>query len=369
MRVDVIRDRSGLEALAGEWNRLLARSRADNVFLTWEFISAWVDVARPGCKLCVLAVRDSQGALVGIAPFHRHRLKLAGVVEYHCLRVLGDAGGAADYPDLIVQADRELEVLRALGRHMAAMPGWDCLWLGRAAGWTGTVERLRELADGGDFHLRLRSRCFSVIHLPATFDAYLETLSSNTRYNLRRGRRQCEDLGGCKLRTCETPEQVAAFVGELERLHQKHWESVGDLGGFRREPRLRAFFEEVSRRFVQRGWLRLSGLEIQGRMQAVQFGYAYGGSYYSIQEGYDPDLTGIRGGVGSVARAAAIESAIAEGIRTYDFLADANPHKQRWGARMREGHDIFVLRRSLKTRPLRALSIWPTGRYMFWDSS
>ncbi|HOB74535.1 MAG TPA: GNAT family N-acetyltransferase [Phycisphaerae bacterium] len=367
MRVEVIQDRTGLEALASEWNPLLAGSRADNVFLTWEFISTWLDVVRPTCDLYVLVVRDDDGACLGIAPFYRRRLKVARTFSLRCLRVLGDDAAAADYPDLIIRSDLESEVLEALGRHLAASPGWDCLWLARTAGWTGALNRLGQLSAGGGFHLRCRTRPFSRVHLPDNYEAYLEKLSGKTRYNLRRGRRQCESLGGCKLRVCEDPGQVASFVGELVRLHQKHWEAAGDAGAFRRNPCLRTFFEEVAGRFLRCGWLRLAGLEVDGRIRAVQFGYAYHGVYSAIQEGYDPDLTEVTCGVGNVARAATIEATIAEGLGVYDFLDGATWHKQRWGADLLEGYDIFIHRRSLRTLPLRVGEIWPTGRFMTWD--
>lgn len=366
MRIEIIHERRRLEELAGEWNPLLARSRADAAFLTWEFISAWLDVVRPGCELRVIVVRNDDGELAGIAPFYIRRLLLGRAVPFRCLRVLGDDAAASDYPDLIIRSDLEPAVLEALARCLADLPGWDGLWLARAAGWTGAPDRLRALAAGGGFHLRARTRPFSIVDLPGSYAAYLEKLSSKTRYNLRRGRRQCETAGGCKLRVCETLEQVVPLMAELERLHQQHWEAAGDAGAFRRNPRLRALFEEVARRFLPRGWLRLAGLEVGGRIRAVQFGYAYRGVYSAIQEGYDPDLAGVTCGVGNVARAAAIEAAIAEGIRVYDFLDGATWHKQRWGADTREGYDVFLLRRTIRTLPLRVGKLWPTGRFMVW---
>lgn len=366
MRVELIDHRQRLASLAGEWNDLLARSRADSVFLTWEFVTAWLDVLRPQCELRVLAVRDEEGCLAGIAPFYLAPLKLVGALPYRCLRVLGDEGSAADYPDIIADTQREPEVLAALADALTDLSGWDCLWMARVATWRGAVDRIQALCDRAGFSIRTRGRPFSIIYLPASFDDYLNLLSKKTRYNLRRGRRQCEDLGPTRMITCANTGDIPLFLDELVRLHQSHWESAGDMGTFRRHPDLRLFFEEAARRMLSRGWLRLSGLEIRGQMHAAQYGFAYRGTYSAIQEGYDPGLAEVTCGVGNVARAAAIEGAIAEGLRVYDFLDGDTWHKQRWGAEVHEGHDLFVQRQSIRTLPLRAGRVWPTGRYLHW---
>ena len=69
MNAELIRDRKGFEALAREWNSLLESSSADSIFLTWEWISSWLDTVHPAADLFVIAIRDGQGSLVGFAPF------------------------------------------------------------------------------------------------------------------------------------------------------------------------------------------------------------------------------------------------------------------------------------------------------------
>src|SRR5882724_10534270 len=111
MEVSAVTTRTELEALAPEWNALLQASCADTIFLTWEYISAWLDAVAPRAELRVLAVRNGRGELVGIAPFYRRRIRLRSVLTYRCLCVLGDYEGPAEYLDLIVRGDQEEPVL------------------------------------------------------------------------------------------------------------------------------------------------------------------------------------------------------------------------------------------------------------------
>ena len=63
MNVSVLRTRAELEALGPEWNHVLQASRANTIFLTWEYISAWLDTVGSDIDLNVLAVRGASGQL------------------------------------------------------------------------------------------------------------------------------------------------------------------------------------------------------------------------------------------------------------------------------------------------------------------
>jgi hypothetical protein len=59
-----------------------------------------------------------------------------------------------------------------------------------------------------------------------------------------------------------------------------------------------------------------------------------------------------------------IEQGIAEGWRTYDFLAGFSEHKRRWQAKERDGFDLLLARRGTRGELALALGLWPTGRYL-----
>ena len=107
LAVETITTREGLETCAEQWNDLLDESSARTIFLTWEWVSAWLDVVNPNAQLMVVVVRDEDGSLVAIAPFYQTQMHLLGLIGYRCLRVLGDIDSGAEYPDLIREVWKE----------------------------------------------------------------------------------------------------------------------------------------------------------------------------------------------------------------------------------------------------------------------
>ncbi|HVR70272.1 MAG TPA: hypothetical protein VMT87_05440, partial [Vicinamibacteria bacterium] len=140
MRTEIIRDWASLGQLEGEWNTLLSSSRADTIFLRWQWIQAWGEAVGRAHPLLVVVARDSQGALAGVAPFYQSTLRLFGRVPFRTLRLLGDYPTGSEYPDWIVRLRGEDEAITALAHALTrARREWDCIWMPNMSGWTGAI--------------------------------------------------------------------------------------------------------------------------------------------------------------------------------------------------------------------------------------
>src|SRR5213082_1594 len=84
LEVSVIENVDDLIAVRSEWNALLASSRADCIFLTWEWLYTWFKHLGSGRQLFIVAVRR-EGELIGLAPLTMKkgipftRMEFAGV--------------------------------------------------------------------------------------------------------------------------------------------------------------------------------------------------------------------------------------------------------------------------------------------------
>jgi CelD/BcsL family acetyltransferase involved in cellulose biosynthesis len=359
--VRAVCDWEGFAALEPEWNALLRRSAADSVFLTWEWIQSWREAAGPGLRPLVLAARAADGTLVGAAPFYRTTLRLADVVPYRTLRVLGDHPTGAEYPDWIAAAPVADAVLRALAHALAARGDWDCLWMPRVSGWSGARERVTAAARAAGLHCHVRAKPFAAVPLPRTPQGLWSQVSANQRSTLQRARAKVLGRPRARFVACESPADLTRFLEALFRLHHRRWLLKGEEGTFRRHPAGARFYQRFAPRAQARGWLRFYGVEEDGELKAVQVGYVYGGAFHQLQEGFDPEYAA---GAGNVVRALALERCVAEGLHTYDFLGGFSEHKRRWGAQERNGYDLFLGRRSLRTAPLFWREVWPSGRYL-----
>ena len=357
----VLRDQAAILALEAEWDRLLAASRADTVFLSWDWVRTWLDVAGPSVRPLVVAVRTPDGRLVGLGPHYVSDFRLGRVLPCRILRILGDYASGAECLDWIVDAELEEPVSLAIAQALARHGGWDALWMPFATGWTGAERRVLAASRAAGLQGRERGNEFGVVSLPSTFAQYLASLSRNARSMLSRRAKALEEEGGIGFDACTDAAALPALLQDLFRLNHLRWRSAGQDGTFVRKPMEARFYERFAPVALDRGWLRLYVARVKGEVKAVQYGYAYKGAFLQVQEGFDPDAPQ---GLGNVLRSRVVERCIAEGLSAYDFLGEYTEHKRRWGAEKREGHDFFVCGPGPRGRLLFQLGVWPTGRYL-----
>jgi CelD/BcsL family acetyltransferase involved in cellulose biosynthesis len=361
LTAQVLRSWDELRALEPEWNPLLRSSRADTVFLTWEWVKTWAQVVSPPVRPFVVTIRDAEGRLLGLAPYYHARFRLVGLVPYRALRILGDYGSGAEYLDWIVDAEREGPVSQAIAEALAAHGrSWDCIWMPFVAGWDGALERVLGTCRAAGLRGFERPNHFGFLELPGDFAAYLATLSSNARSMLSRRRRTLGQQG-LEVQACSDPEAVPAFLEALFRLNHLRWQSIGRQGSFTRKRLAARFYAQFAPLALKEGWLRFFAARLDGEAKAMQYGYLYRNTFLQMQEGFDPEAPN---GLGNVLRSRVIEHCIGEGVAAYDFLAGYTDHKRRWGAHLRRGHDFFLMGPGVKNDLLFRAGLWPTGRYL-----
>lgn len=362
LRVDIIRNRQELAAYADGWNELLADSRANSIFLTWQWIDSWLDVVYPDAPLLTVVISDQGGKLLGIAPLYRSKFSFLGRLPVGCLRILGDRHTGGEYPDFILRHGHEARALHAILRALLGHKGdWHCIWLSKMAGWTGTYGFLRDACSQLGLPLRDRMSGFAAMDLPDNYDAWMDGLSRNRRSNLRRKTNRLFAEHKVEHIRPEGPEELPEFLEALFTLHHKHWASVGKPSSFDRSPHKKPFYYRLAAEALRQGWLQMDALKVDGQIKAVQYGYLYHGTLFSVQEGYDPEAYD---GIGNVLRHIVIQRAIEDGVREYDFLAGFSEHKQRWGGQRRVGYDLLIGRPCVRTKLLLGPGIWPTGRFL-----
>src|SRR5262249_23317963 len=80
------------------------------------------------------------------------------------------------------------------------------------------------------------------------------------------------------------------------------------------------------------------------------------GSYYLLQEGYDPDFEQLRPGL--TLRGMLMRDLIARGIRRYDFLAGRQSYKTEWGGEVTQAACVRFTRSAAARRISYSLPAW-----------
>jgi CelD/BcsL family acetyltransferase involved in cellulose biosynthesis len=362
LRCEIIQKWPGVYSLGVEWNAFLSSSRADNIFLTWEWINAWAQIVGESLRPSIVVVRNESQKLVGVAPFYFTTYRLLNTVRYRVLRIMGDSPTGAEYGTWIAEKGSEKEVSDAIANALVkSSKEWDCIWMPNVPGWTGVHPVVCDAALESGFYCHTRTREFSSFDLPKDIATFYKALSENRQEQLKRQMSKSLRSEGVQVTQCTEASELPRYLEALFNLHYRRWKVKGEEGSFRRKPLLADFYGEFAKIAFDRGWLRLFALSESGQFKAIQIGYVYNNIFHQLQEGFDPDYVD---GVGNVLRFKIIESLIQEGVKEYDFLGGMSEHKRRWGAKERTGYDIFIGHRSLKNRILFAKNIWPTGRFL-----
>ena len=321
LSVKVVDDLQGFTALEHEWRELLQSSSSDNPFLTWEWLHAWwAHFGRPG-TLQLIVVRCGD-LLVAIAPL---RLAASRFRVFRRLEFLGTGEAGSDYLDLIVRRGHEAAALRSIA---------DCL---QARKLTIRLAHLPPASLAAQLALQLANRAWTisasndgvcpVVDLRGhTFDSFLATLGASHRANVRRRLRALERLN---VRFDEIPgsSERLEMLGALAAFHASRYADRGGSTAFS-TPAVRAFHEAATQDALERGWLRMYALRLDGQLAAVMYGFNYGSRFYFYQHGYDERFSSLS--VGLVLMALTIRTAITEGALEFDMLWGTEPYKSLW---------------------------------------
>jgi CelD/BcsL family acetyltransferase involved in cellulose biosynthesis len=308
----------GLDEAA--WNRLVARSRTDVPFLTWQFQTTWWRRFGEGeGPLHLLGVQDGSAEWVGALPLYEVRAP-----EGATLRLVGGVD-VADYLDLVAVAGHEEAVWKALLAVLVDGPG-RTLDLRPVPAASPTLSLLPTLAGAVGLAARVEreDRC-PVITLPDSWEGYLAALPGKERHELRRKLRRAA-ASSPRVEVARTPGGVAALMDSFVGLHRK---SKTGKARFM-DDRMEGFFREVGPQLAAAGWAALWLLWLEDRPAAALFNLEYGGSVAVYNSGFDPAARALSPGVVLIART--IEDAIARGARRYDFLRGDEPYKYGFGA-------------------------------------
>ena len=330
-----------LASLRTEWDTLLAEYPYSTTFSTYEWLVSWWRAFGSNDRLLVLAFRDANSALVGLAPMVvtvQHALPL----PLRLMRLMGDGTHDSDNLDLPVRPGWERAVTQRLLDWMqknAAL--WDVCELNTLPNCSAMGAAISQDLHRRKWPCLTSTRPQTVVELEESWEAHLKKISSKERGKIGLRTRRLEKKYQVKIRRCKEEVEVDSLLGALYELHAKHW-GIRGLSGTLHVPARRRFYAELARLLLARQRLEFWVLELQGKVVAAQFGLRHGKTVFSLQEGFDPDYAA--DSVGYVLRSQVLKQLIADGVRRYDFLGGTDESKMRWGAELRSYNNMHFAR-------------------------
>lgn len=335
------------------WDGLSARTEVPSPFMSWAWHQAWADAA-PAAEVeaseaFLLSAAD--GSLQALLPVLSRRVTFRRVPLRALTWAIGDLG-CPDHLDILADPGADLDALVPL---LIAMP-WRVLILSNLAEDAPNADRLcQALARRG--HVVRREPLWGCprIQLPATWDAYLATLSPTRRQTVRRKERGLARDYQVAL-TDYSSERFDEGWSHLVRLHQQRWNTDG--GGAFRDPAAFGLQRAFACRMAEQGRLWLATLDLDGTPAAAWYGFTGGDTVYFYQSGRDPRRDAES--VGAVLMGNMIRRAIERRFKWFDFLRGEDPYKTQWTGTQRKTHEIVVFRAGWRGQWVRALD-WAAG--------
>ncbi len=310
-------------------------------------------------KLFVCCAMD--GTLFGYAPFFVHPSSLSyelfgiSLWEYRIRRYTITAG------PLLLQGINVEEVLSSLFDHLLKMlrPRETLFALGAKSGSPFGWFIQQDPGFQGKYYLLPSGKVYRrrLIALPESFDQYMQSLSRNTRKDIRRTLRHLEQDPEIMVsyRVFTAPEEVSEFLSLAQFVSDKTYQhnllglGICDNAETRRNLVVAA----------KNGWLRSYLLICNEKPVAFQHGYLYGGTYYAEQTGYDPAWA--EKSVGTVMQIYRVRDLINAGVAQLDFLYGDNEKKRSLSNTYREEQNFHLIPRKfplgLLTYSLRGFNV------------
>lgn len=227
VRLEVISDLEGMQAIIGPWNAVLALLPSRNLFLTPAWNCAWWRAFGAGKELRVLAVRSHE-RLVGIMVLHLYTTRLRGVP----VRVLGNFTNAHfSRTDLVVEPGFERVVAEQVARYMGhAARDWDMALLQQLpAGAPWLPAFLTAALSHGVDVLEPQpgiGKCRMPLNL--SWDDYTAQRSGHFRRTLGKTVRRIERSGSVNYRHAVANEVRATDFAVFADVERRSWKEDAD---------------------------------------------------------------------------------------------------------------------------------------------
>ena len=315
---------AALEALAPEWEELAGRAGA-SPFLRPGWIAAWWSAFGRG-RLELLCERSGDGRLRALLPVQRAGSSLGSPTNWHT-------------PEFGLLAESEEDARRLL----AALLDEGARRVSLAFLAPREAELARAVAEErGHRVLRRTLQCSPSLAIEGDWESYRGGLSKALRDDLRRSRRILSERGELRLEVT-SGEDLETRLEEGFAVEASGWKGARGTA-IRSSSAEREFYTQVARWAAACGWLRLAFLRHERRAIAFDFCLEHGGVHWLVKTGYDPEFREL--GPGKLLREEMLARAFREGLRSYEFLGEAEPWKLRWTSATRPRELVQLFRPS-----------------------
>jgi hypothetical protein len=321
--------------LLAEWDALHARISPFLPFTSASWNALWWRHHRSNTlferdELCLIVVRDSQNALIAVAPMMATLRPAIGPVRVQTLRYFGADPNVTEVRGMVCEPQNEDAALAAV---------LTCLkkeyprahWIEWGALRQRSFEKASRLLPQGTRTSVLEIDGYH-LDLPSTWEELRASRSRNIKESIRRCYNSLKRDGLTpELRVIQAPEEVPAALATFFRLHAMRSLATNTVahGNVFGKANDRAFLTDYALERARRGELRIFQLLIAGTVVATRVAFQSNDQIYLYFSGYDLEWS--KYSVMTTLVVEAIKWSIEQRLALLHLSPGTDVSKLRWG--------------------------------------
>ncbi len=342
-KIAIIDIKHGEQQARTIWNEIYDQDEQASAFMSWEWMDSWKNHFSGNREMQIIYARNRDGQPVAALPIMAESIGLPGFPFMKRFQLTGsDSLACSEHLGFLIKPGTETSILHQLlsyaWRHYGDRKYFRFSEIDNGSRemeiiseWSRTETLKQEFKSHGG--------CWQT-GLPDSWDEFLAELSSNFRQQIRRHLRKIDNSTAFVKRQITERREVEPVAQKLMELNQKRMSGKGVNSCFNTKA-MRDFFLEMSVEMVaaKKAWLDAIYKDEEVIAASLHLVDKASVSYY--QGGFDEQFAKQKPMV--VLFATAIQRAIQQKKKIYDFLGGNEAYKQRWGATLRPYTTISLL--------------------------
>jgi CelD/BcsL family acetyltransferase involved in cellulose biosynthesis len=349
IRIDIIDSINKFQDLESDWNELLSQSKADNIFLRWEWLFCWWQVFGQNSRLHILLIREND-KLIGIGPFYIRNEVFFKLIPVGIVDFIGSQHVGSDYLDLICIKGKEELITNAILKCLVDNKFSEFISFAHINKDSKTIKYIEGYAKNNHLNLYLykQTKC-PYIDLPSSWEAFLDSLSKNKKKNLKYyWNRFFKKNQQSRFVVMNKNNYSEDYFDKLVELNKKRMvdKKIKNLSGTFFNEDFQLFHRKVIPHLLDNNLLDLVFLESDGKLIGVKYNFRYKNKVYSYQVGMESDAAKDR--IGSIIICNSIQEGIKNKLSEYDFLQGTESYKYYWTKKERLNVSYYIYDHSMK---------------------
>jgi len=312
------------------WDVLVNSMKYPSVFLTWEWVTTWIDQFGSTYDLLVLMGYEGE-RLVGILPLAGTRVKLEdGLLEHKVITFCGALELYPDHLDVICDRNTSHEKIQSyINQFMEFLKLHNRRSIIYFPFLAERGHLSRWLQQNSYRHRTIVRDDITSPYIPfgEDIDTYFQMMGKKKRYNIKREARILFEQKKVKMAILRKGDEIEKGLDELFRLHSARSSSKGIESTFSSD-KIKEYHVLFAHETASLEWVMIFQLLDGNNVIASAYGLLFHGTFNYYQAGFDPEWSHYS--PGNVLIYSMIGYLSDKGIKVFDFLGGNDGYKLFW---------------------------------------